>query len=157
MGAEIERKFLVDHIKWDLIDKPEGTQYRQGYLLNDGNETVRIRISDKKAFLNLKSKISEVSRKEYEYEIPLEDGVQIMAAFTKNAVEKTRYNILFKGKIWEVDVFKGDNLGLIVAEIELLKEDENFEKPEWATKEVTNDNRYLNASLLVNPYRNWEM
>ena len=157
MGIEIERKFLVDHAKWKQVDKPAGTHYRQGYLLNNGRETVRVRISDRKGFLNLKSKISEVSRNEYEYEIPLADGAQILDAFAKSVVEKTRYNILFKGKMWEVDVFEGDSSGLIIAEIELQNEDDSFEKPEWATTEVTDDGRYTNASLSVNPYKNWGM
>ena len=155
MGAEIERKFLVDHAKWELVDKPDGIEYCQGYLLNNEHQTVRVRISDKKGFLNLKSKISDLSRKEYEYEIPLADGIEIIDVFTKSIVEKIRYNIFFKGKMWEVDVFKGNNSGLIIAEIELLSEDEDFEKPEWVTKEVTNDSKYLNASLSVRPYKNW--
>src|ERR1700744_5459561 len=124
MGVEIERKFLVDHGKWNRIDKPEGTHYRQGYLLNTEKETIRVRVSDKEGFLNLKSRFSQLSRKEYEYKIPLQDGVEILGAFTKYGTEKTRYKILFAGKIWEVDVFVGDNEGLIIAEIELESEDE---------------------------------
>src|SRR5260370_38816478 len=117
MGVEIERKFLVDHEKWERLSKPDGTHYRQGYLLNNPGQTIRVRVSDKQGFLNLKSKVSQVSRKEYEYEIPLQDGIEILNAFTKSGTEKMRYRIPFAGKTWEVDVFLGDNAGLIVAEI----------------------------------------
>ncbi|HEY9000029.1 MAG TPA: CYTH domain-containing protein [Mucilaginibacter sp.] len=157
MEVEIERKFLVDHAKWDKVEKPVGIPYRQGYMLRDEKQTIRIRVSDKKAHLNLKSKVSGISRKEYEYEIPLEDGLEILDAFTTNGTEKMRYVIPFKGKNWEVDVFSGDNDGLIVAEIELKSEDEEFEKPDWVTTEVTHDGRYTNASLSVHPYKDWRM
>jgi len=155
MGVEIERKFLVDHEKWERISKPAGTHYRQGYLMRDDKHTVRVRVSDKKGYLNLKRKISQVSRKEYEYEIPLEDGIEILDAFTTSGTEKIRYCIPLAGKVWEVDVFLGENAGLIVAEIELQSEDEKFEKPDWATTEVTHDGRYTNASLSVDPYLSW--
>jgi CYTH domain-containing protein len=155
MGLEIERKFLVDHEKWNKADKPAGIHYRQGYLLSNERETVRVRISDKEGFLNLKSKISQMSRNEYEYKIPLNDGIEILEAFTKHGTEKTRYNISVAGKTWEVDVFLGDNQGLIVAEIELESENEKFVMPDWVTREVTDDRRYTNASLSTNPYKDW--
>ncbi|MDB5137697.1 MAG: hypothetical protein JWP37_4300 [Mucilaginibacter sp.] len=155
MGAEIERKFLVEHEKWALVDKPAGTHYRQGYIVSNKKQTVRVRISDTKGFLNLKSKVSEITRKEFEYEIPLEDGIEILNLFTKNGTEKVRYRIPFKGKIWEVDVFLGDNTGLVVAEIELISEDEEFEVPGWITKEVTDDGRYANSNLAVHPFKEW--
>lgn len=157
MGVEIERKFLVDHEKWKKVEKPIGIPYRQGYMLRDDKQTIRVRVSDKKGYLNFKSKVSGLSRKEYEYEIPLEDGLEILNAFTTNGTEKMRYLIPFKGKIWEVDVFSGDNAGLIVAEIELDNEDEVFEKPEWVTTEVTYDGRYTNASLSIHPYKDWKV
>ncbi|HWD89610.1 MAG TPA: CYTH domain-containing protein [Mucilaginibacter sp.] len=155
MGLEIERKFLVDHAKWAKVDKPEGTHYKQGYILADAERTVRIRISDKHAFLNLKSRNSQVSRDEYEYEIPLEDGRNILKTFAKGGTEKTRYVIPFAGNDWEVDVFMGDNEGLIVAEIELDDENAEFETPDWVTKEVTDDGRYTNAVLSRYPFKNW--
>ncbi|MGZ4000130.1 MAG: CYTH domain-containing protein [Mucilaginibacter sp.] len=155
MGLEIERKFLVDHAQWDRLEKPAGTHYKQGYLLADPGRTIRVRISDKEAYINLKSKNSQVSRNEYEYEIPLQDAKEILKAFTQNGTEKTRYVIPFAGKHWEVDVFMGDNEGLIVAEIELESEDEVFEKPEWVTEEVTEDGRYTNAALAKHPFKNW--
>jgi adenylate cyclase len=155
MGAEIERKFLVDHEKWKQLNKPGGTHYRQGYILNNEQQTVRVRISDKQGFLNLKSNVSGITRKEYEYVIPLEDGIEILDVFAKSGTEKIRYRIPFAGKVWEVDEFLGDNKGLIVAEIELKSEDEAFETPNWVTNEVTDDGRYTNASLSVRPYNSW--
>jgi adenylate cyclase len=155
MGVEIERKFLVDHEKWNKIDKPTGTHYHQGYILSDKEHSVRVRISDKQCWINLKSKSSNMSRNEYEYEIPLQDGVEILKSFTKNGTEKIRYNIPFEGKLWEVDEFLGDNLGLIVAEIELESEQEEFIKPTWITIEVTNDGRYTNAALAKHPFKDW--
>ncbi len=155
MGLEIERKFLVDHEKWESVVKPKGTHYRQGYLVNDPGKTVRVRVSGTKGFLNLKSKISQVSRKEFEYEIPLHDAIEILQDFTGNIVEKIRYEISFGGNTWEVDVFTGDNEGLIVAEIELRSESEEFAIPKWVTNEVTHESRYTNASLSVDPYKEW--
>jgi adenylate cyclase len=155
MGVEIERKFLVDHEKWDRLSKPPGTHYRQGYILSNAGQTIRVRVSDKHAYLNMKSKVSQVSRKEYEYEIPLADGLEILDVFTKNGTEKMRYCISFGGKTWEADVFMGDNDGLIVAEIELKSEEEEFEKPDWVTTEVTHDNRYANSSLATHPFKEW--
>ena len=155
MGIEIERKFLVDHDKWDQMGKPVGTHYRQGYLLAESGRTVRVRISDKDAFINLKSKSTNVSRSEFEYEIPLEEGRAILDSFTTIGTEKIRYEMPYAGKIWEVDVFMGDNNGLIVAEIELESEDEQFEKPDWVTREVTDDSRYTNAALARQPFGNW--
>ncbi len=155
MGVEIERKFLVDHEKWNAVEKPEGTHYRQGYILSDKAHTVRVRVSDKTCFLNLKSKSSNMSRNEYEYEIPLQDGLEILKSFTTNGTEKIRYNIPFEGKLWEVDEFLGDNVGLIVAEIELKSEEEEFSRPAWVTVEVTDDGRYTNAALAKRPFKDW--
>lgn len=155
MGLEIERKFLVDHEKWEQVEKPQYRHYRQGYILHDNRRTIRVRVSDNKCYLNLKSKVSAMSRKEYEYEIPLPDGLEILNSFTISGTEKKRYDIPFRGKLWEVDVFLGDNAGLIVAEIELQNESEEFEKPDWISIEVTYDGRYTNASLSVHPYQQW--
>ncbi|HEK19303.1 CYTH domain-containing protein [Mucilaginibacter sp.] len=156
MGIEIERKFLVDHDKWSLVNKPEGDVYRQGYIVNDKDRTVRLRVTGTAAYITLKGGTKGIRRSEYEYEIPLADGIEILKDFTTSVVEKVRYNISLNGHLWEVDVFEGDNTGLIVAEIELDSEEEVFEKPEWVTKEVSDDGRYTNAALSVNPYKNWK-
>jgi CYTH domain-containing protein len=155
MGIEIERKFLVDHKKWEMVDKPAGTHYAQGYLLAENGRTVRVRIAEKAAWLNLKCKSTNLTRAEFEYEIPLEEGKAILEAFTRVGTEKTRYRIPFGGNTWEVDVFAGPNQGLIVAEIELESETQTFEKPDWVSEEVSDDGRYTNAALAKVPFCTW--
>jgi adenylate cyclase len=155
MGVEIERKFLVDHKKWAQLLKPAGTHYRQGYLLNDDLRTIRVRVTDQQGFITLKGATSGITRKEFEYNIPLEDGIAILDSFAVSEVEKIRYRVEFAGKIWEVDEFSGDSEGLIMAEIELKDEVEEFEKPDWVTGEVSDDARYYNSNLSTNPYKNW--
>jgi len=155
MGVEIERKFLVDHEKWNQVVKPNGTHYRQGYLLNDNHRTIRVRVTDKQGFITLKGASSGISRKEYEYKIPVEDGVELLDGFAQSEVEKIRYRIDFAGKLWEVDEFLGDNAGLIMAEIELKQETDEFERPDWITDEVSDDDRYYNSYLSTHPYKNW--
>jgi adenylate cyclase len=155
MGIEIERKFLVDQAKWQEQDKPAGIVMRQGYVVNQKNKTVRLRIAGDKAYLTFKSGTTGISRNEYEYEIPTNEALELFEQFVESGLEKTRYNINFEDKLWEVDVFAGDNEGLVVAEIELESEDEKFELPPWAGQEVSDDERYYNSSLSVNPYKNW--
>ena len=156
MGVEIERKFLVDKDKWQQLAKPAGSVYKQGYILSDDKRTVRIRVTDKVAYITLKGGTTGISRSEFEYAIPADEGNQILAAFATSSIQKVRYNINYAGDLWEVDVFDGDNEGLIVAEIELDSEDQPFEKPDWVTEEVSDDYRYTNASLSVTPYKLWE-
>ena len=155
MPLEIERKFLLNHEKWNTLPKPEGTVYRQGYLLNDKNKTIRVRISDTNAFITIKGKTTGATRSEFEYAIPLADAKQLLDNLSDSEVSKTRYNIYYKDKLWEVDVFHGENEGLIVAEIELTSEDEPFERPGWVTTEVTGDPKYYNANLSVLPFTQW--
>lgn len=155
MGVEIERKFLVDHEKWKKVSKPKGTHYRQGYLLNDDHRTIRVRVTDKQGYITLKGASSGISRKEYEYKIPVEDGIELLDGFAQSEVEKIRYRIDFAGKLWEVDEFLGDNDGLIMAEIELKHEDEEFDRPGWVTDEVSDDERYYNSYLSTRPYNKW--
>ena len=155
MGIEIERKFLVNHDAWGKINKPEGKRYRQGYILSDETRTVRIRVADDAAFITLKGRASGISRSEFEYPIPVNDGQAILDEMATSSVEKTRYGINYAGNLWEVDVFTGDNSGLIVAEIELTAPNQQFEKPHWVGQEVSDDGRYTNAALSIYPYRNW--
>ncbi len=157
MGIEIERKFLVDHEKWQQAAKPEGVYYRQGYLLDEIQRTIRIRIAGDKAFITIKGVTAGISRKEFEYEIPLNDASELLAGFALSEVEKIRYCIYFGDKLWEVDEFLGDNTGLMVAEIELQQEDETFEKPDWIAAEVSHDVRYYNSNLALHPYKDWTM
>jgi adenylate cyclase len=156
MGIEIERKFLVDHDKWKQLAKPKGTHFRQGYVLSDDNRTIRIRVTDKHGYITFKGASSGISRPEFEYEIPIEEGLELLKGFALSEIEKVRYCIEYDGKVWEVDEFAGDNSGLIMAEIELTHEEEIFKKPYWATAEVSDDERYYNAYLSTHPFKNWD-
>lgn len=157
MALEIEHKFLVKDC-WQPQDS--GEYMLQGYIADSqrgaGRLSVRVRIVGERAYLNLKSRISSVSRHEYEYLIPLDDARELLKNFAGPLVEKTRYKELHDGKCWEIDVFAGDNAGLIVAELELDSETASFERPDWLGAEVTADDRYLNTSLAVKPYKLWD-
>ncbi|HEY8928754.1 MAG TPA: CYTH domain-containing protein [Mucilaginibacter sp.] len=155
-NIEIERKFLVDAEKWQQADKPGGVLYRQGYLMSENNCTIRVRVAGEKAFMTIKGASSGISRAEYEYEIPVADATEMLDNLVASEISKTRYAINFENKLWEVDVFLGDNAGLIVAEIELQSENEAFTKPTWITEEVSGDLRYYNSKLSVDPYKNWK-
>lgn len=155
MGLEIERKFLVDPEKWAHYNQPEGTVFKQGYLVNEKGKTVRIRMAGDSGFITIKGATNGFTRNEYEYEIPKADALELLEKFSLNVVSKTRYCVTFKGKVWEIDVFEGDNAGLIVAEIELDNEHETFEKPEFLLQEVTSDARYYNSKLSTHPFRFW--
>src|ERR1700709_2836380 len=117
MGVEIERKFLVNHQKWAKVIKPEGTPYRQGYILSDKTRTIRVRTTGKAGYITIKGASAGISRKEYEYEIPVSDGNELLDNFALSELKKIRYCIDFESKVWEVDVFLNDNEGLITAEI----------------------------------------
>jgi len=156
MGQEIEKKYLVESAKWQQIDKPTGQLYRQGYLLTDPNKTIRVRQTTDKGFLTIKGLSIGATRPEYEYEIPFEEAKELLDKFSISELTKIRYKILFDNKIWEVDEFLEDNVGLIVAEIELTSEDENFGIPAWIDKEVTGQEKYYNSNLTIEPYKNWK-
>lgn len=153
MAKEIERKFLVDMSKFNPCG--EKLKMKQGYLASDSKCVVRVRTSDDKAFITVKSDVNGVVRNEFEYSIPFSDALEMFSLCKESLIEKIRWEIPFAEKIWEVDVFEGDNEGLVVAEIELTSEFEHFEKPEWATTEVSTDARYFNFNLSKNPYKNW--
>ena len=154
-NLEIERKFLIEKEKWEKISKPQGKKYYQGYLSIDDCKSVRVRITGNQGFITIKGRAQTFSHPEFEYEIPAEDARELLRSYVISAIEKTRYRIPFSGFIWEVDVFNGENKGLIMAEIELRDPDEKFEIPEWVGKEVTGDERYYNANLSKNPISNW--
>ena len=153
---EIERKFLVtsDQFKADALAKNE---ISQGYLNSNPERTVRVRIKGESGFITIKGKGNETgtTRFEWETEIPLSEAKPLLALCEKGVIEKMRYEVKVGKHTFEVDEFFGDNEGLIVAEIELKSEDETFEKPHWLGEEVTNDNRYYNAALSLNPFKNW--
>ena len=152
MFLEIERKFLVSGFVGEGL---RCKKMKQAYLAKDG-ATVRVRIADDKAFLTIKGKTEGISRAEFEYEIPVEDANAMMELAIYPPVIKTRYYAEVDGKTWEVDGFEGENEGLVMAEIELSSENEEFTKPEWAVEEVTGDKRYYNAYLARNPYKSWQ-
>ena len=153
MALEIERKFLLKEDTWR---SEQGTRYRQGYLNSVKERTVRVRTIGDKGYLTIKGASRGPVRTEYEYEIPVAEAEAMLDGLCeKPLIEKKRYKIEFKGLIWEVDEFFGENQGLIVAEVELEKEDQAFLKPEWVGEEVTGDPKYFNANLIHNPYQNW--
>lgn len=155
MGIEIERKFLLTSTSWKQL--APGTSYRQGYLNSTKERTVRVRTIDDKGFLTIKGVSVGATRVEYEYEIPVADAQHLLDDLCeKPLIEKNRYKINHAGFVWEVDEFFGENMGLIVAEIELESEDQSFEKPEWVGEEVTGDPRYFNSSLIKEPYTQWK-
>ena len=156
MGVEIERKFLVKEDWKKVTEGCESFRIRQGYLCRDSNCTVRIRIARNKGILTVKGKSESLARPEYEYEIDLIEAEELMAMTSGSIIEKTRYYVRVHGKTWELDVFDGENEGLIVAELELHEENEEFDMPGWAGEEVTDDNRYGNASLARYPYKEWK-
>lgn len=145
---EIERKYSVDHAKWNLVEKPIPHFIVQSYLSKTADCTVRLRIKDEKGFLTIKGKTSGISRSEFEYEIPLSDAKEMINSFTEKKLVKFRYNILYGNHIWEVDVFQGKLEGLIVAEIELSSEDEIFELPDWVIEDVSDNVEFYNSRLI---------
>ncbi|MFT4762512.1 MAG: adenylate cyclase [Paraglaciecola sp.] len=155
MPIEIERKFLLKNSKWrDQVNN--GKEIKQGYLNSNANRTVRVRTKGKLGFMTVKSKTINATRKEYEYEIPIQDAKELLLLCEQPLVEKVRFEIIHNQKIWEVDEFKGINEGLIVAEIELEDEQEKIELPDWIGEEVTLNKKYYNSSLIANPYSKWE-
>lgn len=155
MGKEIERKFLLKDNSWRSL--AQGTRYRQGYLSSTKERVVRVRTINEKGYLTIKGITSGATRTEYEYEIPaVEAEAMLDELCEKPLIEKNRYKIDHKGLTWEVDEFSGENQGLIVAEVELESEDQDFEKPEWVSEEVTDNPRYFNSNLAANPYTRWE-
>lgn len=157
MSLEIERKFLVKNHDYKK-DSYAKKYIKQGYLNSDKNRTVRIRIADKKAFITIKGKSNAAgtTRFEWEKEIKKEEVENLFLLCEPSIIEKTRYLIKVDKHTFEVDEFYGDNQNLVVAEIELTSENEEFLKPNWLGKEVTGDVKYYNSSISKNPFKNWE-
>ena len=156
MAQEIERKFLVldDSFKHEAFSK---SHIQQGYICSERGRTVRVRIRDERAYLTIKgpSENGGLSRYEFEREIPLEDGQQMMQLCEPGIIDKTRWLVKSGNHTFEVDEFFGDNEGLVVAEVELSYEDEPYKKPHFIGKEVTGDRRYYNSCLCVKPFNKW--
>ncbi|HVM81466.1 MAG TPA: CYTH domain-containing protein [Stellaceae bacterium] len=154
MALEIERKYLVDTLLW----RPHGAGvlYRQGYLSSVKERVVRVRIAGDRGSLTIKGTTTGLTRLEFEYAIPLEDASVLLDRLCERPlIEKTRYRESFAGRSWEIDVFHGDNDGLVVAEIELAKATDAIVLPPWAGAEVSNDPRYFNSNLIAHPYKHW--
>ncbi|MBE9568614.1 MAG: CYTH domain-containing protein [Proteobacteria bacterium] len=161
MGIEIERKFLLKNDDWKA-HVTETHVIRQGYLQSglekSQKSSVRIRISNKLANINVKSVDLAAVRQEFEYEIPLHDAQEMLETLCDGVViEKTRYYVPYGRHLWEIDIFEGDNAGMVMAEIELSRLDEPFEKPDWLGPEVSHDERYYNIYLLKHPYKQWQL
>ena len=147
MGKEIERKFLVSSDGW-RAGATGSQRIVQGYLSEGHGVTVRIRIfDDARAVLTLKAGGTALSRDEYEYAVPLDDGRELMAHAGAHVLEKRRHSVPFAGRDWEVDVFEGRHAGLVLAEIEMESEDAAVSLPDWVGEDVTGDQRYYNSVL----------
>jgi len=154
LALEIERRFLVGDPAF--LDDLQGTYFKQGYIEGRNRSAARIRLVGARALLTLKGATRGLVRSEYEYEIPTQDAREMLEELCeKPLVEKMRYEVEFAGNTWEVDVFYGDNEGLLMAEIELGHAEQVFDKPPWLGEEVSDDPRYFNSSLVRNPYKQW--
>ncbi|MET0065458.1 MAG: CYTH domain-containing protein [Candidatus Thiodiazotropha sp.] len=155
MGIEIERKFLVINDNWKSSVISEAP-IKQAYLATTPRASVRVRVDGEQANLNIKGSTVGISRREYEYPIPVEQAEEMLEHLVSGAViDKVRYKVRHGGHVWDLDRFLGANQGLVVAEVELSHEGEAFEMPDWAGEEVSGDTRYYNASLVQHPFCDW--
>ena len=155
MALEIERKYLIDLEKISPLEN--GIRIKQGYLSTDKNAVVRVRVKNDKAYLTIKGSNSGIARLEFEYEIPLDEANEMIEKLCqKPVIDKTRYIINHENHTWEVDIFYGDNEGLVVAEVELSREDEHINLPSWVKEEVSHDDRYFNSNLMKLPFKDWK-
>ncbi|AIM60028.1 adenylate cyclase [Cellulophaga lytica] len=156
--VEIERKFLV---KSDAFKAESIAEKRivQGFLNTDPERTVRVRIKGDDGFLTIKGKSNSTgtSRFEWEKQIPVKEAEALLKLCEEGVIDKIRYNVTVANHLYEVDEFFSDNQGLIVAEVELKDEDEEFVKPNWLGEEVTGDIKYYNSQLSKNPFKNWSL
>jgi adenylate cyclase len=154
MAREIERKFLLASDAWRATVS-HSTAMKQGYIATSERASVRVRISGEEARLNIKSGGLVASRAEFDYAIPVEDARELLALSVGPLVEKTRHYVDHGGFEWEIDEFAGANSGLVVVELELDSEDQQFPRPSWLGQEVTHLRRYYNVCLVDHPYSVW--
>jgi adenylate cyclase len=155
MSFEIERKFLVRGNEWEKLATCR-TSLRQAYLACNGKASIRIRIKDDgAATLTVKSRPADLRRLELEYDIPVLEAQALMKLRQGSIIEKVRHIIPCGDLAWEVDVFSGDNYGLVIAEIELRDEHQHVELPPWIGAEITGQPQYYNSSLVQRPFCSW--
>jgi adenylate cyclase len=154
VGKEIERKYLVRPGAW--APQGAGTHFKQGYLNSQKERVVRVRIEGSAAKLTIKGVTTGVTRSEFEYAIPVDDATILLDQLCEQPlIDKHRHVEQHGGRTWEIDVFHGDNEGLVVAEVEVASESDRIDLPAWAASEVSSDPRYFNSNLLKNPFKNW--
>jgi len=156
MNIEIERKFLLKDGHFPKEKAGKIFDIKQGYLNNNPNRTIRVRITNSHAYFCVKGRTNNISKMEFEYEIPIDDAEKLLELCVYPPIIKKRYKIPFEGHIFEVDVFEGVNKGLVVVEVELRSEDEQVSLPDWVGKEVTGDPWYYNSHIAVCPYKDWK-
>jgi len=154
-GMEIERKYLPKGDGWRKAADGPGILIRQGYLASGAGVTVRIRVMGEKAFITVKGPTTGVSRAEYEYPIPMADAREMLDTLCATMIEKTRHVVRHAGLDFEIDEYYGENAGLVLVEVELEREDQKIELPEWVGEEVTGDLRYYNSNLARFPFGRW--
>lgn len=153
-NIEIERRFLLKNDNWrELIEK--STLIKQGYISVEKECTIRVRIMGQQAWLTLKGYISDATRHEFEYPIPLAEAEKMMQTLCIFKIEKIRHLITHQNTIFEIDEFLDNNAPLIVAEIELSNEQTNIPFPDWLGEEITSNGKFTNAYLSTHPYGNW--
>ena len=155
MAVEIERKFLVDDEFRDFSTAE--TRIVQGYLSSVPERTVRIRIKGDKGYITIKGIGNEsgATRYEWEDEISVSDATELLSICEPGVIDKTRFLVKHGEHTFEVDEFYGENEGLIVAEVELDSEEEEFDRPDWLGAEVTGEEKYYNSMLMKNPFKAW--
>lgn len=157
MAIEIERKFLLKNQQWRTV-AGVGCLIRQGYLSDQPERTVRVRVAGEQAWLTIKGKTEGVARLEMEYPIPVTEAMQLLDQLCLTPlIEKYRYRIAQGDLVWEIDEFLGENAGLVVAEIELSAADQVFDQPDWLGAEVSDDPRYFNSALIRQPFSRWSV
>lgn len=154
MGTEIERKYLVKAGEW--TPKGPGVHFQQGYLNTQKERVVRVRIEGPIAKLTIKGVTRGVTRSEFEYGIPLEDAALILNELCERPLIDKHRHVEYHGHLaWEIDVFHGENEGLVIAEVELPSAEVTVDLPPFVGQEVSSDPRYFNSNLLKNPYTLW--
>lgn len=155
MAIEIEKKFLIKHIPFNQVEYSQ--KIKQGYIVSDEKKVIRVREKGDDYFITIKGNKIGISRFEFEYKIPKSDALELFENFCEmGSIKKTRHYVKHLDHTWEIDEFHADNQGLIVAEIELNAENEEFDIPGWVSEEVTSDPKYYNMNLTVAPYKSWE-